>query len=384
MVTKHGARDRSNPMTFEVEQRVLRVVQWTTGNVAAEVVRALMGRPDIAVVGAYARSPEKAGVDLGALCGLGTDLGVRATADVDALVELRPDCVVYTPLHFNLAEVQRILRAGVNVVTSAEFMTGVNLSSNDRAALNSAALGGGSSIFGSGMNPGFVQLAAAAASGVSTNVRRATVVESVDVSEFIGDANFAGVGWGRPKNDPGHVEDVRVATAVFAEAVDALARMLRVELDEISCSVEFAHATQEAVADGVLIRDGHVGGIEVRWSGHQAGQEVVCVQQRWAATPLLEPAWHIEHGYLVDISGDPNVRMKIDLLPTDADLADWSPQRMRNIGLRITAAPLVNAIPAVCAAPPGIVTYAELPAIAALLVPESEAGHRRRTDEVIA
>ncbi|MGK9272590.1 dihydrodipicolinate reductase [Williamsia muralis] len=368
----------------EAEQRVLRVVQWTTGNVAAEVVRALTSRPDIAVVGAYARSPEKVGVDLGALCSLGTDLGVWATADVDALVELRPDCVVYTPLHFNLAEVQRILRAGVNVVTSAEFLTGVNLSSNDRAALNSAALGGGSSIFGSGMNPGFVQLAAAVASGVSTDVRRATVVESVDVSEFIGDANFAGVGWGRPKNAPGHVEDVRAGTAVFAEAVDVLARMLRVELDEISCSVEFAHATEEVVADGVLIRDGHVGGIEVRWSGHQAGQEVVCVKQRWAATPLLEPAWHIEHGYVIDISGDPNVRMKIDLLPTDADLADWSTQRMRNIGLRITAAPLVNAIPAVCAAPPGIVTYAELPAIAALLAPESGARHRRCTDEVTA
>jgi hypothetical protein len=82
----------------------------------------------------------------------------------------------------------------------------------------------------------------------------------------------------------------------------------------------------------------------------------------------LEPKWKIEHGYRVEIIGDPNVYVKVDLMPTAEDLADLTADRMRGIGLRITAAPLVNAIPAVCAAAPGIATYAELPTISALLL----------------
>jgi 2,4-diaminopentanoate dehydrogenase len=352
----------------EVRSRALRVVQWTTGNVATEVVKAMLGRPDVELVGAYAYSPDKVGQDVGALCGVGGDLGISATNDVDALFALEPDCVVYTPLHFAVEEVQRILQAGINIVTSAEFLTGRNLSDSERTAVEAAATQGGATIFGSGMNPGFAQLVAAISSGVSTNVRHASMTESVDVSQFIGDANFASVGWGRPPGDPGHADDVRRGTVVFAEAVDVFARLMGVDLDQICCDVVFAHATEDVVADGVSIPAGHVGGMDVKWYGIIDGREVLAVNQRWVASRSLEPAWKIEHGYRVEIDGDPNVYVKVDLMPTAEDLADLTPGRMRGIGLRITAAPLVNAIPAVCAAAPGIATYAELPAISARLL----------------
>ena len=348
--------------------QVLRVIQWTTGNVAKEAVKAVLARPDLELVGAYAHSSAKVGVDIGTLCDLDGPIGIAATDDVDALVALNPDCVVYTPLHFDLGTVARLLQSGVNVVTSAEFVTGLNMSTEDRASLEIAAQSGGATLFGSGMNPGFAQLATAVAGGICTNVRHVSMTESVDVSEFVGDANFAGVGWGRPKGDPGHHDDVRAAVSVFAEAVDVLARLLGVELDEITCDVEFAHATEDVVADGVLIKSDHVGGMDVRWAGVAAGREVVGVNQRWIATTALDPAWSVEHGYLLDIQGDPGVHVRLDLVPTAEDLADLTPARMRGIGLRITAAPLVNAIPAVCAAQPGIATYAELAVIAPRLV----------------
>src|ERR1700743_1920816 len=205
---------------------VLRVAQWTTGNVAAETVKALLTRPDLALVGAYAYSPHKGGVDVGNLCSLCRDLGVCPNKNADPLLELQPDCIVYTPLHFDVVEVQRILRAGVNIVTSAEFLTGMNLSDSDRAAIEAAARDGDATIFGSGMNPGFAQMVAAVSSGVSTNVRKASMTESVDVSQFIGDANFQSVGWGRPRGDPGHADDVRRGTVVFAQGVDGFARIL--------------------------------------------------------------------------------------------------------------------------------------------------------------
>ena len=86
-----------------------RVVQWTTGNVARQTVRAVLARPDLELVGVYAFSGDKVGRDVGDLCGLDRPTGVTATDDVDALLGLGPDCVVYTPLHPDLGELTRLL-----------------------------------------------------------------------------------------------------------------------------------------------------------------------------------------------------------------------------------------------------------------------------------
>ena len=106
--------------------RVHRVVQWTTGNVGTSSVQALAANPAFELVGCYAWSPEKVGRDVGELCGIGP-LGVTATDDVDALLALAPDCVVYNAMWMDVGELERILAAGVNVVSSAAFITGHNL-----------------------------------------------------------------------------------------------------------------------------------------------------------------------------------------------------------------------------------------------------------------
>ena len=349
----------------------LRIAQWTTGNVARETVKAVLSRPDLELVGAFAHSPEKVGVDVGTLCGLDELLGVAATGDVDELLCGRLDCVIFTPLHFDVAAVTQILRAGVNIVTSAEFLTGVTLPEADRTAVSDAARDGGATIFGSGINPGFMHMLTAIASGMSTRVTRAAVIESVDVAQFLGDANFQSVGWGRPKGDPGHADDVRKGTAVFVEAVDAFARLMRIELDDITCSVDFAYATEDFVADGVAIAAGHVAGMDVRWHGVVDGIEVVALNQLWTATSKLDPPWTADEGYRLEVIGDPSVHVKVDFMPTPEDLANLTPGVMRSIGLRITAAPLVNANPAVCAAAPGIDNYADLHDVTARLLPEA-------------
>ena len=100
-----------------------------------QAVRAIDGRPDLALVGAYARSPEKVGVDVGELCGLDRRLGVQATGDVDELLSLELDAVFYAPLHVDPVELERLLRAGVDVVTTTELMTGTNLGPEVRARL---------------------------------------------------------------------------------------------------------------------------------------------------------------------------------------------------------------------------------------------------------
>jgi len=349
----------------------LRIVQWTTGNVAHQTVRALLARPDLLLVGAYAHSDVKVGKDVSELCGLEKATGILATGDREALLASAPDCIVYTPLHPDIAELTAILARGINVVTSSEFLTGSNLPRADRLALEIAAQAGGASIFGSGMNPGYAQLLAAVGSGISMGVRHVRVTESVDVSLFAGDANMDELGWGRPEDDPSHPSDVERATAVFGEGVEVLARMLGLQSDELRCTVEFAIAEKDLDLPGRPIAAGTVAGIDVCWEAVVAGRPLIESHQRWVMSRSLRPTWTVEHGYVVEVAGDPNIKLKLDIWPDVDDLAALTLEEIHAIGMRITGVPLVNAIPAVCAAAPGIRTYADLPTVSALLVPPS-------------
>ena len=138
--------------------RRYRVVQWTTGNVGKSSVQAIAANPTLELVGCYAWSPDKVGRDVGELCGI-DPLGVTATDDVDALLALKPDCVVYNPMWMDTDELVRILSAGVNVVSTAAFITGHNLGPG-RDRIEEACRRGGATMFGTGISPGFAELLA--------------------------------------------------------------------------------------------------------------------------------------------------------------------------------------------------------------------------------
>src|SRR5262245_60863500 len=127
-----------------------RVVQWTTGNVGRQSVQAVVAHPDLELVGCYAYSPDKVGRDVGDLCGI-APVGVAATNDVDALLALKPDCVVYNPMWMDVEEMARILEAGVNIVSTAAFITGHSLGDGRRRRLADACERGRASVFGSGI-----------------------------------------------------------------------------------------------------------------------------------------------------------------------------------------------------------------------------------------
>lgn len=71
-----------------------RVAQWATGNIGTRALRAVVEHPALELVGVHVHSAAKVDRDAGELCGLGTT-GVAATGDVDDIVALDPDCVLY-------------------------------------------------------------------------------------------------------------------------------------------------------------------------------------------------------------------------------------------------------------------------------------------------
>lgn len=336
----------------------LRVVQWTTGNVGKQSVQAIVRRPDLELVGCYAWSKEKVGRDVGELCGL-PPLGVVATDDVEALLALRPDCVVYNPMWRSVDEMTRILEAGVNIVSTAAFVTGHSLGA-DRQRLVEACERGGTTLFGTGISPGFVELLAIVAAGACDRIDRVTVSEEADTTAYDSPETEIAAGFGRPIDDPALPAMTASGTAVFGEAVRMVADALGVELDDVRCEAEYARTTEDLDLGSWRIDAGSVAGIHARWLGIVAGRTVVELSVRWRKGPTLDPDWQVGMGHVIEIAGRPTIRATVSFLPPP-DFAATTMQEFMVLGHIMTAVPAVNAIPAVVAAPPGIVTYNDLP-----------------------
>jgi len=337
-----------------------RVVQWTTGNVGQRSVRAVIASPDLELVGCYAWGPDKVGRDAGELAGV-EPIGVVATDDVAALLALRPDCVIYNPKWPDVDHLVQILESGAHVVTTAAFITGHALGEG-RDRIADACVRGKSTIFGSGMNPGFANLIGLVSAGICDRIDSITVTESVDSTGYDSPDTERSVGYGLPIDDPSLPELVERGTAVFGDAVRLMADALGVELDEVTCEAEFAQTTEDLDLGSWSIDAGCVAGIAASWKGHRNGRAVVNLRVRWRKGQYLEPDWKIEHGYIVDIQGQPCVRTKVEILP-GPDFVARSFADYMALGMIITSLPALNAIRAVCAAPPGIVTYTDLPLV---------------------
>ena len=127
-----------------------RVIQWATGGVGQAAIQGIAAHPELELVGCWVHSEAKAGRDAGVLAGIGP-LGVAATNDVDALLALDADCVVYAPLMPDEALVCRMLEAGLDVVTPLGW---VYPRAKDVAALEKACEVGASTLHGTGIHPG--------------------------------------------------------------------------------------------------------------------------------------------------------------------------------------------------------------------------------------
>jgi 4-hydroxy-tetrahydrodipicolinate reductase len=336
-----------------------RVVQWTTGNVGKSSLRSILANPQFELIGCYAWSPDKAGRDAGELVGV-DPIGVAATNDVDALLDLKPDCVVYNPMWIDVDELVRILSAGVNVVTTASFITGHNLG-DGRDRIKQACREGGSTMFGSGVSPGFAELLAIVSAMVCNRVDKVTVNEAADTTFYDSPDTERPVGFGQPIDNPELAQMAEKGTAIFAEAVRLVADALGVELDEIRCVPEFAQTTADLEMASWTIPAGCVAGVYISWQGVVAGRTVIDLNVRWRKGQTLEPDWKIDQdGWVIQVDGQPTVTTKVGFLPPPYFQATTLAEFMA-LGHIMTAMPAINAIPAVVASAPGIVTYADLP-----------------------
>jgi hypothetical protein len=326
----------------------LKVVQWTTGKTGGAAVRGMAAHPVLDLVGCYAHSPDKVGRDVGELCGIAA-LGVTATDDVDALLALEPDCVSYMPYRPNFDHLVRILESGANVVTTMYMLSGTGYGEEATRSVREAALRGGASLYSSGIYPGHAPMVALAASAMCRRIDRISVLESLDVSGYANEQMFRAQGFDLEPDDPRAPQLVEGSCGSFKDQIGVMARALGVQLDEIRLTAEFALANRTTDFGFMTVRKGRIAGFKGVISGVAYGRSVIECRFVWKIGADMTPDWPVTRGYVIEIEGEPNVRLKLESPDGHFD------------GAVTTAMPCVNAIPAVCAAPPGIVNQTDLP-----------------------
>jgi hypothetical protein len=336
-----------------------KVIQWTSGHVGREAVKGILAHPDLELVGAYAWSENKVGKDIGELCGI-DPIGVKATNDADALLSMGADCVCYMPNLRDIDEMVRILEAGLNMVCSL-FITGSSLGEETQNRLVQAAQKGNASLFGSGIFPGFANFVAGLMATPSRDFRRIRFLESVDLTHYEAFANYGGLGWGQPPDEK-WAEVNETALGTYSECIDLIADLLRIPFTEKRFNYEFATTPDDREFFGFPVPAGTIAGQKCTWTGMVDDEPAIELEVVWKAGKNLEPDWPLFHGYTMEVEGNPNIRTRVTFAPSGLKMEDRKAggADLANI---VTSMPVINAIPAVCDAAPGIRTYADLPLI---------------------
>ena len=348
---------------------VLRVVQWATGGVGIAAIKGVLEHPELELVGCWVHSPDKHGQDVGAIVGI-DPVGVLATTDAEEILRLEADAVVYAPVVPSGREVAALLESGKNVVTPVGWFY-PDPARTER--IEAACLAGGTSLHGTGINPGgATDLHPILFSSLSTAVRFVRGEEFSDVRSYAAPDVLRGfMGFGGTPEESLSGPMLEMLSGGFVESV-------RMCLDAIGFAEADIVPTQEVAVATATISETPIGPIEpgqvaarrFAWEGVIDGTVVVRVAVNWLmGEQHLDPPWTFGpegQRYEVEVQGDPD---------TFAVIHGWHPRSIeagleRNPGIVVTAAHCVNSIPYVVAAPPGIRTYLDLPLVAGRAHPD--------------
>jgi 2,4-diaminopentanoate dehydrogenase len=339
----------------------LRVVQWATGNIGARSLRGVIGHPGLTLAGVYVTTPAKAGKDAGDLCGAPAT-AVTATADIEDILALGADCVLYMPAACDMDEVCRLLASGSNVVTTrGEFHHPDSMDPADRAEVEAACAAGGTSIHSTGSSPGFISEALPL---VVTSIQRR--LDSLTISEFADlsqrdspDLLFNIMGFGKPAPEF-DTDRFGYGAISFGPSLRLLAEALGMPLDSVESTGEVAAARETTRIAAGTLEAGAVAAQRMIVTGMRDGRSVLRFAAMWYCTADLDPAWDVRAtGWHVAVDGD---------APLDIDIRFAVPiEHMGDVSPGYTANRAVNAVPFVCAAKPGIRTTVDLPQIVAQL-----------------
>lgn len=351
----------------------MRVVVWSTGGVGSNAIDALRRRPDLELVGVWVHSPDKVGKDAGELAG-GEAVGVTATDDADALIGLKPDCVVYAasgPDRDGAAvpDYVRLLAAGINVVSTSStslVYPPSYFAPNWRDELDAAATAGGASFYASGVFPGFAsdQLALLMTTQ-SKSIRRITASEVALNDHYpVADVMMDGMGFGRPLDFEPMLKTPGFIEMAWKAPIYLMAEGLGVEVQEIRGSLDRELTDRDIEVAFGTVKAGTCGAVRTRAAGVVNGREAIVIEHVIRMARDVAPDWptsDCDATYRVEIEGDPDIHCEMTL-------GESAGHGAGRAAMASTAMRVVNAIPYVVDAPPGLLSSLDLPTTLPLYV----------------
>jgi hypothetical protein len=345
---------------------MLKVAVWGTGNMGRAGIRAVAAHPELQLVAAIVVNPDKVGRDAGVLADV-APLGVAATSDIDAVLAARPDAVVYTasgdvrPDDAAL-DIARCLRAGAVVVTPSIYALYDPTSAPPalRSPLEEAAKEGGGALFVSGIDPGWGNdILPLLLSGIASTIDEVRCVELFDYSTYDQpDAVRYSVGMGQPMDETPIMVAPGIPTMIWGGQVRLIARGLGVELERIVEKVE-RRPLEETVTNPMgVFEKGTQGGLRFEIQGIVGGKPTIIVEHVTRIDAGVAPDWPSPAdggagAHKIVIEGRPRIEVTIEATDEGGNRAAG--------GNATAAARLVNAIPWLRAAGPGIYDALDVP-----------------------
>lgn len=337
-----------------MSERTYRVIQWATGTVGKAALKYFIENPVIDLVGVYVTNPEKVGKDAGDLVGL-PKTGVIATDDVEAIIALKADCVLFAPLNMaatTLDLVCRLLASGKNVISPAGPFLPNKWFPEVAARIETACRDGGSSYHGCGIHPGF-----AGDILPLTLTRLMNRIDCIEVTEIIDKLRNPMIyteimGFGadpeellaNPRRSPDTYK-------YFYSSMEMIASGLGKTIEKVTTKLEVSKARNDIVHPHGVVKAGMVGGQHYEWTAWVEGAPLIVYHFYWQLGEDLDPLWEVgEARYRVVIKGDP---------PLECHLMGGKDHDGRHpfLGLPWTGLVGCTAVPAVCDAKPGVVTH---------------------------
>ena len=342
-----------------------RVIQWSTGNVGRAALRCIIRHPELELAGVWVSSAAKAGKDAGELCVL-PPVGVKATNSADELLALEADCVSYTATadlrpQEAIADMARILRSGKNVVSSSvvAMVWPTHLDPAMRAPLEDACREGGASCFTSGIDPGWANdVLPLLLTGTCENVETLRVMEIVNYRHYEQPTVlFDTMGFGQALDARPLLLIPGVLSFAWGGVVKMLAAGLGVEIEELREVHERRPATEKIDLGFGVIEEGMTTGLRFEVQGIVGGEPRIILEHVTRLDDALCPDWPQPvgaGGYRVVVTGTPSYQCDVQMTAREGE---------GDPGVVGTAGRLVNAIPAVCAAAPGVLSALDVPLV---------------------
>jgi hypothetical protein len=337
-----------------VSQNSYRVIQWATGTVGKVSLRHFIENPAIDLVGVLVTNPEKVGKDAGELVGL-PPTGVLATSDVEAILALDADCVMFAPMLQDIEMVCRLLRSGKNVVSTIGPFFKTDFSQAEVEQLEAACQEGGVSFHGCGIHPGFIgDIMPITLTRLMDRIDRIQVFEIADKlvtpSVYI---DFMGFGLS-PEELRARPNCMEYAMPTFGESMAMVLAGLGKQVENLTERHEIALARNDIPYAGGVIRAGTVAGQHWEWTMWAEGKPLLLYHLYYVMGDDMEPNWNLGNSrHRIVFEGNPEFEMTLTASP-DAE------GKHPFLGITWTALLAATAVPQVCEAKPGVVTHFEL------------------------